>query len=191
MHVRQHPYSPDNARTLGSTWKTTHRRAYVAMHMSGVQTSLLLQMPCRIQIEPANWVETAYDHCQHRTSSPPSTILGGRQSLQAGNVAWYNSIPVASGLWPGKKGAVATKSSQNKGEVASGAGGRPFGGLRVSGTESAGLWAGIPLGPYKTTHEVASTWAVEPPCSRAPQAVVCEVLTPLPALQQSTQAPAL
>lgn len=99
-------------------WETTIQENM--MHMSGVQTSLLLQMPCRIQIEPANWVEAAYDHFQHRTSSTPSMILGGRQSLQAGNVAWYNSMPVASGLWPGKKGAVASKSSQNKGEVASG-----------------------------------------------------------------------
>ena len=109
-----------------------------------------------------------------------------RQAMLPGTID-----PVASVLRPGKKGAVATKSSQNKGEVASGAGGRPFGGLSVSGSESAGLWAGIPLGPYKTRYEVASTWAVEPPCSRVPQAVVCEVLTPLPALQQSTQAPAL
>lgn len=90
------------------------------MHMSGVQTSLLLQKPCRVQIEPGNWVETAYDHFQHRTSSTPCTIFGGRQSLQAGSVAWYNSMPVASGLWPGKERAVATKSSQNKGDVASG-----------------------------------------------------------------------
>lgn len=89
-------------------------------------------------------------------------ILGGRQSLQTGNVAWCNSMPVASGLWPEKKGAVSTKSSQNKGEVASG-----------------GLWAGIPLEPYKTRHEVASTWAVEPPCSRAtPSCLVCKVADP-------------
>lgn len=94
LHTREH------------MWETTIQENM--MHMSGMQTSLLLQMPCRIQIEPANWVETAYDHFQHRTSSTPNTILGGRQSLQAGNVAWYNSMLVASGLWPGKKGAVCS-----------------------------------------------------------------------------------
>lgn len=157
------------------------------MHMPGVQTSLLLQMPCRIQTEPANWVETAYDHCQHRTSSPPSTILGG---TKAGNVAWYNRSCGLRTLARKERGC-SNKVLPEQGRGGIWSGGRPFGGLSVSSSESAGLWAGIPLGHYKTRHEVASTWAVEPLCSRAPQAVVCEVLTPLPALQQSTQAPAL
>lgn len=134
LHTREH------------TWETTILENM--MHMPGVQTSLLLQMPCRIQTEPANWVEPAYDHCQHRTSSPPSTILGGRQSLQASNVAWYNRSCGLRTLARKERGC-SNKVLPEQGRGGIWSGGRPFGGLSVSSSESAGLWAGIPLGPSR------------------------------------------